>query len=790
LTRSNLKRVPQATNAAPDTAAGGTDTPAPAPNPIFSEFNRWSSEYLRAAGADARRELETKGEVLARTRRPALAELIESDPEQAIAEAVPVTVRQRLPASISRHLEGRVSARARYEVLAAYGNPDDVRQEPTIARRATIKDRTYRAFVYGRRLEQTTKENIALRGIAVDDALAVLESPVRVLEPGELPDSSMPVANRDGLCPVSREASASGVMVEAGGELFHLCRAGHIAAFSEALEQEPVETGRSGSGVSKAAGAFSGSRGLKRVLLIRVNFPDAPAESISEAVAEDLMRKANDFFVENSYGATSLSATVTPLLTLPYPGSWYSANKADAALLSDARSAAVAAGYDPAGYELDCVHFRVAGFPNQAFVGRKGAWLQTLDVGTCCHELGHNLGLMHANAWLTSDGSTIGAGRNMEYGNVFDTMGGGSQEAYHFNACHKYKLGWLPDTAIQTVTSDGVYRLYPFDTGTLSNGLSYALRIRRDDQREFWIETRQQLNARSWSRPSLLVHWGPWNLSNGGSQLLDMTPASDGGRYDAPLLLGQSFYDASQGLKITPWRLGGTTPESIDVVVTHVHHIDIEAESGTLTSPMQIVGDGRASQGRCIWSSAADQGEASFLVDVPTDGSYVVWCRIAKSIVGQRAFVVSMDEATPELTPVSPGPASDGWRWARLMQPAPASVSAANTVPRIFGLAAGSHVMRVRAASLGTKLDSLFITNDPAADAPPSPPRLSARREVNGRATITVKGGAGGTFAIQATSDLATWVEVGTVTNTTGTIQITDTAASQFAYRFYQAVAK
>ena len=33
------------------------------------------------------------------------------------------------------------------------------------------------------------------------------------------------------------------------------------------------------------------------------------------------MRQVNDFFVENSYGTLTLTATVTPLLTLPNPSS-------------------------------------------------------------------------------------------------------------------------------------------------------------------------------------------------------------------------------------------------------------------------------------------------------------------------------------------------------------------------------------------------------------------------------------------------------------------------------------
>ena len=160
-----------------------------------------------------------------------------------------------------------------------------------------------------------------------------------------------------------------------------------------------------------------------------------------------------------------------------------------------ARQAAAAAGYAPESYDLDCVHFHVAGLSDQAYVGAKGIWLQATDAGTLCHELGHNFGLMHANAWITSDVSVIGAGQKREYGNLYDTMGSGARQQYEFNACHKHRLGWLPDSAIQTVTSDGVYRLQACDTGTLADGSAYALRIRMDQERDYWIETRQQLNA-------------------------------------------------------------------------------------------------------------------------------------------------------------------------------------------------------------------------------------------------------------------------------------------------------
>ena len=98
-----------------------------------------------------------------------------------------------------------------------------------------------------------------------------------------------------------------------------------------------------------------------------------------------------------------------------------------------------------------------------------GCWTSSASIA--CHEFGHNLGLGHANAWKTTDGSVIGDGANRTYGNPFDTMGGPINANPQFNAYHKNKLNWLGDDAIQTITSDGVYRLYPFDVPTLENGL-------------------------------------------------------------------------------------------------------------------------------------------------------------------------------------------------------------------------------------------------------------------------------------------------------------------------------
>src|SRR5204863_7978670 len=105
---------------------------------------------------------------------------------------------------------------------------------------------------------------------------------------------------------------------------------------------------------------------------------------------------------------------------------WYVANDSSSAyiVLSDARAAARAAGFDYAAYDLDAVRYSGAsgGFSGQAYVGSRGCWLKSSSAGVAAHEFGHNLGLWHANSWATGGESTIGSGYNSEYGNSFDTM--------------------------------------------------------------------------------------------------------------------------------------------------------------------------------------------------------------------------------------------------------------------------------------------------------------------------------------------------------------------------------
>ena len=543
----SARLLPQSAAVAADSSVRNADA--------FQQFDAWTERYLAAPPVE-QPSLTTEGAGLAQARRAVLVHVIKADPERALALAVPMRVRQQLPPGVVAQLEERVNDRGRFEVLGVVGEAGT-----SIRRRVRTAERTYDAFVFGRRLQQTTKADLPVHGIAVDQTLALQESPVRVLEPGEIPDPVL-LASAASTCPISKQSVAAPVLVQVGKTLRRLCHGGHIASFAEEVLAEEA-----GLGPTLAA-ASAWTQGAKTVLYMRVKFLDDATEPITQAAAAANMLTVSNFFVENSYGTTSLIPTVTPLLLLPRTKAGYALTDDYDGLLNDARIVALAQGFNTANYHLDCVHL-ITIFDNWgglAYVGDKGTWLQSANTSVAAHEFGHNYGLSHANYWSTTDNSVIGAGSNAEYGDNYDVMGSGYGTIYHFNTYNKNLLGWLPNASVQTITTSGVYRVYAHDLAATGSGWKHALKIRKDT-RDYWVEVRQKITANTTLQNGVLLRWSPWAQSNGGSELLDTTPGSNGGKNDAALLVGRTFEDTAAKIKIIPLAVTGTNPRAIDVQV-------------------------------------------------------------------------------------------------------------------------------------------------------------------------------------------------------------------------------
>lgn len=90
------------------------------------------------------------------------------------------------------------------------------------------------------------------------------------------------------------------------------------------------------------------------------------------------------------------------------------------------------------------------------------ARVASLSVPAIIHELGHNLGLLHANRCDAATTQMFNSECvHREYGNSYDIMGKG---VGHFNALYKERLGWLDADNMTTVTESGRYTITPLQS--------------------------------------------------------------------------------------------------------------------------------------------------------------------------------------------------------------------------------------------------------------------------------------------------------------------------------------
>lgn len=601
--------------------APGTDPGAPVPPRMqpsaFADFERWAAQYLAALPAQRANVPLAEGIKFAQARREAMAEAIRANPKQALAWAASWRWYQELPQPIVALLEERASGRGRLDVYCAEPLPgaDYKTMEGGTIRYVTLNQKTCRAYVYGRRVRQMSKPGIALHGVAVGNVMAVSEEPFKILRPDEAQAVRTAARGMQGhggalpakcsLCGSLLVNSTQAVLADYGGQWLGFCNSTEAGEMNRALaraeESIPAKIRRAKVGDLPTPANPLSSYGAKKVLYLRVVFADDSEVPIGEAEAASLMATVNDFYVEASYNKTALISTISPVLTLAQAKMYY-AVAGPGTLAQDAEAAARAAGYDPSNYDFVLIrHTNVPGFTWAGLAGGGLAWLQSSSPGVTAHELGHDYGLGHANAWdtrraalpsnpnnlpfdtdsLVGHDNIIGAGDDVAYGDPYDIMGSGGGEAPtggatnvisslngHFNVVGKWQMGWLPQAYITTVSQNGTNRIYAHDTPQLMDGRAYALNVRKDEQRTYWVSARSRFTDNPWLLYGVELHWGPWQQALGYSQLLDTTPGSKAGVADGSILIGRTYNDPEADLHITPVAQGGTGTETwFDVVV-------------------------------------------------------------------------------------------------------------------------------------------------------------------------------------------------------------------------------
>lgn len=151
--------------------------------------------------------------------------------------------------------------------------------------------------------------------------------------------------------------------------------------------------------------------------------------------------------------------------------------------------------------------------------------------GYIAHELGHNIGLHHANALFCGTITYTKECAEVEYGDPYDVMGDLSATGrwkLHFNGSHKATLGWLGGGQVQEASTSGIYTIKPLASAT--PGVK-VIKIKKPDTQEYYyVSYRQPLNYDSMYIPETITRGVSIHISDGNpkiqSKLLDATPNS------------------------------------------------------------------------------------------------------------------------------------------------------------------------------------------------------------------------------------------------------------------------
>jgi Gametolysin peptidase M11 len=374
--------------------------------------------------------------------------------------------------------------------------------------------------------------------------------------------------------------------------------------------------------------------GARSLLVILLTTPDAPQASSTPDAARTAVftgpASADAFYEQQSAGATRFigrlrdDGDVAGPLQIPV-----AVAACDYSMIAAAADAAArSAGWEPSAY--DHVLYALPANASCHWLGLgdlpgRHAWINgALATNIVAHELGHNLGAHHANAYHCTDGGaavTLSDDcASTEYGDPFDVMGNGGAL---MSSWHRAQVGQLPVAQQATAGQSQTVTLVTSDDFT-SSGVRTLVIPRKQPGRA--VTSWMSLELRSSHAPFDVWALGapvttgisarivPDLTSTAQTQLLDARPATTTSR-DAPLQPGESLRDEAYGITVSVGAIAGGTAT---VTVAMPALVDDVGPS----APQNLASSGDTNAVTLTWSPATDD-DAVDHYDVERDAAII-----------------------------------------------------------------------------------------------------------------------------------------------------------------------
>lgn len=347
---------------------------------------------------------------------------------------------------------------------------------------------------------------------------------------------------------------------------------------------------------SAPASIIEAAPATRQALILLFNFQNNTSQPFTPDAARNYVfgetQSLKDYYEETSFNKITFAGKLRPdgdvtnWLTIPYDNTGCGSNYYTT-WTSAARSAAVEAGWDLAGYDHIIFSFPAAdcSFGGAAYTGGTYVWVPSAYLSwsypvrtiVVSHEVGHNLGYRHANTYeCTENGQRVTISSTCTsnpYRDLFDIMGSSTnRHPFHMSSFRKGHASFFDPVNMQEVTSSGTYTIVPIEQA--SSG-TQSLRIRRNSSSYFYMEFRQPFGYDNFGASDPAIHGISIRLGADypalvETQLLDATPQTSSYN-DAALAVGQTFSDPLSGVTVTTQSVDSSgATVSVNFNCTHV----------------------------------------------------------------------------------------------------------------------------------------------------------------------------------------------------------------------------